>query len=271
MPVDFLKMHGLGNDFVIFDGRTAPLSLSKEQIRTISDRHIGVGCDQLIIMEPSKQADVFMRIYNADGGQVASCGNATRCVAWILMEESGKDDITLETQAGQLSCKRIEGSRICADMGEPKFAWQDIPLSEPRDTLNLGISLGELFDPVAVSMGNPHAIFIVSDVDKIRVPKIGPVLENYPLFPERANISFAQPINNHHVKLKVWERGVGVTLACGTAACATLVGLHRRGVVGRKAAIELPGGTLDVEWDEKTNHVLMTGAVTLSFSGIIKL
>ncbi|MFW0776705.1 MAG: diaminopimelate epimerase [Rickettsiales bacterium] len=269
MSVDFLKMHGLGNDFVIFDGRTTPVSLSEEQIRMISDRHIGVGCDQLIIMEPSEKADVFMRIYNADGGQVASCGNATRCVAWVLMEESGKDNVTLETQAGLLSCKRIEGNRICADMGEPKFDWQDIPLSEPRDTLNLGISLGELFDPVAVSMGNPHAIFIVSDVEKIRVPKMGPVLEKFPVFPERANISFAQPINEHYVKLKVWERGVGVTLACGTAACATLVGLHRRGLVGRKATIELPGGELEVQWDEATNHVLMTGAVTVAFKGSI--
>jgi diaminopimelate epimerase len=269
MPLQFIKMHGLGNDFVIFDGRKNPIQFSKETLVKIAARRTGIGCDQVIIMEPSQKADVFMRIYNPDGGEINSCGNATRCVAWVMMEETGKHTISIETNADILKCDRIKDNLIRADMGQPRFEWNQIPLSEPRDTLHLAISLGELNDPVAVSMGNPHAIFVVADVDKIRVPKIGPTLEHYPLFPDRANISFAQPLSDTQVKLRVWERGAGETLACGTAACATLVGLHRRGLVSNKADILLPGGTLAVEWDKASNHVFMTGPVVLSFSGLL--
>jgi diaminopimelate epimerase len=269
MPQPFVKMHGLGNDFVIFDARKNPIQFSTERLMTIAARRIGIGCDQIIIMEPSGRADIFMRIYNADGGEIDSCGNATRCVAWLMMEETGRNAISIETNAGLLQCERVKDNLIRADMGEPKFEWNQIPLSEPRDTLHLGISLGELSDPVAVSMGNPHAIFVVADVDKIRVPKIGPTLEHYPLFPSRANISFAQPLSDSKVKLRVWERGAGETLACGTAACATLVGLHRRGLISNKADILLPGGTLAVEWDKASNHVFMTGPIVLSFNGIL--
>jgi len=269
MSLQFLKMHGIGNDFAIFDARKTPIALDTKTVRHVANRRFGVGCDQVIVMEPSAKTDVFMRIYNADGGEVSSCGNATRCVAWIVMEETGARQITLETKGGLLKCERIEGNHIRADMGEPKFGWQDVPLSEERNTLHLGISMGELSDPIALSMGNPHAVFIVADADKIRVPKIGPKLEHYPLFPDRANISFAQPLGDTKVKLRVWERGVGETLACGTAACATLVALHRRGLIANKADIMLPGGTLDVEWDKATNHVLMTGPVTLSYSGLL--
>jgi len=267
MSHQFTKMHGLGNDFVIFDARKHPVSPSKVDIVRIADRRFGVGCDQLIIIEPSQRADAFMRIYNADGGEVSSCGNATRCVAWMLMEESGKDKASILTKAGLLSCERIEKNLIRADMGEPKFNWDQIPLSEARDTLHLGISLENLADPVAVSMGNPHMVFIVADVDKMDIAKLGSTLEHHPLFPERANVSFAQPKGDNEILLRVWERGVGETLACGTAACATLVALHRRGLIASKANIRLPGGVLEVEWDKASNHVFMTGPVVLSFSG----
>lgn len=270
MQLQFLKMHGVGNDFVIFDARKQPIAFAPKDIRAIANRRTGVGCDQVIVMEKSSQdgGNVFMRIYNADGSEVSSCGNATRCVAWIIMEETGQDQITIQTHAGVLHCTRVNKDHIRADMGEPKFGWQDIPLSEPRNTLHLGITVGDFSDPVAVSMGNPHAVFIVGDVSTVPVTEIGSELENYPLFPDRANISFAQPLNQRHIKLRVWERGVGETQACGTAACATLVALSRRELVGRQAQIELPGGMLEVEWDKATNHVFMTGPVALSFSGL---
>lgn len=271
MSRQFLKMHGIGNDFVIFDARKEPIRLTSDQLAHIAARRTGIGCDQVIVMEQSQKADIFMRIYNADGGEVASCGNATRCVAWIMMEEIGKNKIAVETMADILQCERISGQNIRADMGAPRFEWNQIPLSEPRDTLHLGISLGDLSDPIAVSMGNPHMVFIVPDVAHLRIRDIGPQLEHYPLYPERANVSFAQPLTDSSVKLRVWERGVGETLACGTAACATLVALNRRGLVGTKADIQLPGGTLKVEWDKKTNHVLMTGPVVMSFSGLLDL
>lgn len=274
MNQPFLKMHGTGNDFVIFDGRTQTVTLSAEQIKSIAERRTGVGCDQVIVMENPPVAgvsDVWMRIFNADGGEVSSCGNATRCVAWIVMQETGKQHILLETKAGKLACDRVEEYQIRVDMGEPKFEWQQIPLSEPRDTLHLGISLGDLSDPVAVSMGNPHAVFLAGDVERLRIRDIGPALEHYPLFPERANISFAQPVGGDKVKLRVWERGVGETLSCGTAACATLVALNRRKLLDDKGSIMLPGGTLDIEWNKTTNHVWMTGAVAVSFSGLLDL
>jgi diaminopimelate epimerase len=269
MALQFLKMHGAGNDFVIFDARKTPVELNPQQLTHIAARQKGVGCDQVIVMGKSKKADVFMRIYNADGSEAATCGNAARCVGWIMMEENENKKSTVETKAGLIHCERIRKDRVRADMGEPKFGWKDIPLSEDRDTLHLRFSLGDLSDPTAVSMGNPHAIFVVGDVARLRIRDIGPQLENYKIFPERANISFAQPVNDGKIKLRVWERGVGETLTCGTAACATLVGLHRRKLAGRKADIVLPGGTLEVEWDKATNHVFMTGPVVLSFSGLL--
>jgi diaminopimelate epimerase len=263
----FIKMHGLGNDFVIFDGRKTPIAFTREQLRLIADRRFGVGCDQVIVIEPSSEAEAFMRIYNPDGGEIDSCGNATRCVAWILMEETGKDRAVLKTNAERLVCERVDGQRIRADMGQPRFEWSQIPLSQPCDTLHLDIKVGDLSRPVAVGMGNPHMVFVVPSADDIAVAALGPKLEHHPLFPERANISFAQAVSHDSIKLRVWERGAGETLACGTAACAALVALHRRGLVGTQANVWLPGGVLDVKWDMKSNHITMTGAVALVFSG----
>lgn len=272
MSLKFVKMHGLGNDFAIFDGRVSPVAFSRLQVETLCNRRLGIGCDQLIIMEPATgAADVFMRIYNPDGIEIDSCGNATRCVAWLIMQETGRETARIQTNAEMLECRKVDASRIVANMGQPRFEWKDIPLSEPCDTLHLPIALGGVKDPVGVSMGNPHMVFVVQDAEKVDVADLGSRLEHHPLFPERANVSFAQPVSSGDIRLRVWERGAGITLACGTAACAALVALHRRGLVGTQAHIRLPGGVLDVRWDMTTNHVFMTGEVALVYSGLLYL
>lgn len=271
MNTPFIKMHGLGNDFVVFDARRKPLTLSRAQAAKIASRRFGVGCDQVIVMERSKKADIFMRIYNADGGEVSSCGNATRCVAWRVMEETGRREATVETKAGVIVCKHAGRERVAADMGAPRFGWRDIPLAKKCDTLELPITAGAYKKPTAVSMGNPHMVFVVKDVDKAPVGILGPTLEHHPLFPKRANVSFAQVVSPSVIRLRVWERGAGETLACGTAACATLAALHRKGLAAGKARIQLPGGALDIAWDKKTGHIWMTGAVATSFEGVINV
>lgn len=264
----FLKMHGLGNDFVVFDARREALRLTSYQVQAIADRHIGVGCDQLIVIEPpaEKPAEAFMRIYNADGGEVSACGNATRCVAWLLMEESGKDRVALHTKAGHLDATRADNGRISVDMGPARLDWREIPLSRPADTLRLELNLGPLQAPVAVSMGNPHAVFFVPDAEAVALRELGPQLEHHDFFPERANIGVAQIVARNHIRLRVWERGAGITLACGTGACAALVAAVRRGLAERTADLTLDGGRLTVTWQED-NRVRMTGPVALSFAG----
>ncbi len=269
MTLPFIKMHGAGNDFVVFDARENLLRFTPEQLEAIADRRKGVGCDQIILVEQSKKADVFMRIFNADSSQVDACGNATRCIGWLQMEELNKDSVTIETNAGVLTCKREGIKKVRVDMGEPKLEWHEIPLSEEMDTLHLRIEEGPLSNPVAVSMGNPHVIFTVKDVEDAPVHELGPWIEHHPYFPKRVNVSFAQVIDENHVRLRVWERGAGETLACGTAACATLVGLTRRGLLSGKAEIQLPGGILDIEWDQEFNRVWMTGPVAASFIGAL--
>ncbi len=265
MTLPFIKMNGAGNDFVIFDARTQPLTLAPESLRALADRKNPVtkGCDQIIVMEPSQKADVFMRIYNADGSESSSCGNATRCVA-SLMEKSHP---VIQTKAGLLECRIIDASDVCVNMGEPKLEWRDIPLSQACDTNALPIEGA----PSAVSMGNPHMVFSVQDTATAPVTTLGPQLEHHPLFPERANVSFAQIVSEHEIKLRVWERGVGETLACGTAACATVVALHRRKLTGNHADVHLPGGILSITWDEQDNCVWMTGPVELEFKGELEL
>ncbi len=258
--LSFLKMHGCGNDFVVFDAREK--ALPALNWKKIADRHFGIGCDQVVILEKSSKADVFMRIYNADGSQVASCGNASRCVGWLM----GKKTATIETLAGIIEAQ-VEGETVTIDMGAPRLEWNEIPLAKLCDTLHVPAEEGPLRDAVAVSMGNPHVVFFVDDANAIALEKIGPVLEHHPLFPERVNVNVAQVVAKNKIRLRVWERGAGLTLACGTGACATLVAAHRRGLAERKAEIELPGGTLAIEWREETNHVLMTGPVAMSFKG----
>ncbi len=275
-PLPYLKMNGLGNDFVVLDARAREIALSRQQIVAISDRKTGIGCDQLIVMEPDaiEGVDVFMRIYNAEGGEVDACGNATRCIAALLADETGRNLVTIRTNAGML-ITRINGDLVTADMGAPHFEWDQIPLAEPfADTNGIELQIGPidkplLHTPSVVNVGNPHAIFWVDDLDAHDLAKFGPLLENHPIFPERANITLAQVLADDRIRVKVWERGAGLTLACGTAACATAVAAARKGLTGRQVTVELPGGPLDIEWRVSDDHILMTGPWTLDGQGII--
>ena len=267
----FLKMHGLGNDFVILDYREDHVALMPDYIQQVCDRHFGIGCDQLIILEPTKKADLFMRIYNPDGSEAESCGNATRCVADLFMSEAGISHCVIETRGGLLECRRTGDGLVSVDMGPPRLNWRDIPLSKETDTLNLGIKKGPVQDPVGVNMGNPHCVFFVKDVADIAVDTLGPVFETHKMFPQKANISFAQILGDSRIRLRVWERGAGITLACGSAACATAVAAVRRGLTGRDVAIEMDGGVLQIEWREGDGHVLMSGPVAYVFEGHISI
>ncbi|MDP2699570.1 diaminopimelate epimerase [Thalassospira sp.] len=270
--IPFVKMHGLGNDFVVFDGRRDPamLDLDNASAARIADRKTGVGCDQLIVIEPprDRDADAFMRIRNNDGGEVGACGNAARCIADILMTELQRRDVTIQTVAGLLEANGLEDGRVTVDMGIARLDWRDIPLAEAADTNHIPVALGDLRDPVGVNVGNPHAVFFVENAERIDIEKLGPVLEHHAMFPERANIEVCHIISPDRIRMRVWERGVGVTRACGTGACAVGVAAARRGLTGRKVDIVLDGGELTIEWlpDE---HVLMTGPVSTSFSGFL--
>jgi diaminopimelate epimerase len=266
----FVKMHGLGNDFVVLDARAAPLALSPGQVRAIADRRTGVGCDQLIVIEPpaAALADAFMRIRNADGGEVAACGNASRCVASLLMAEKSTEHVIIETAAGLLDAEACDDGLVSVDMGRVGFDWRDIPLSKPADTLHLDVGAGPLQDGVAVNVGNPHAVYFVADAAAVPLEAVGPIIENHAMFPERTNVEAAEVLGPDRIRLRVWERGVGVTRACGSGACATLVAAARRGLTGRSAEVVLDGGRLGIEW-LKDDHVLMTGPVATSFTGIL--
>lgn len=267
----FLKMHGLGNDFVVFDARRDRLTLDRSQARALADRHRGVGCDQVVVIEPplSPGSDATMRIWNADGGEVEACGNAARCVASLIMGEGGRDQAAIDTAAGPVAASR-SGALIAIDMGLPRTEWRDIPLAEAADTLALPIAEGPLSQPVAVSMGNPHAVFFVKDVAAIDLACLGPRIEHHPLFPMRTNVEIVEIRAPDRLRVRVWERGAGVTLACGTGACASLVAASRRGLAGRKATIALDGGELEIAWRED-GHVIMTGPVATSFAGEVDL
>ena len=272
MSRPFLKMNGLGNDFVVVEARSAPFRPGVAQARAIADRASGIGCDQLISIDPSERADAFMRIWNADGGEVDACGNATRCVGWLLMQASGRDHASIETAAGLLSATRAEGGAITVDMGAPGLDWTQIPLAEEMDTRNIELQVGPIDDPVlhtpgAVSMGNPHVVFFVPDSASAPVREVGPMIENHMLFPDRVNVGFAQIVSRERIRLRVWERGAGETKACGTGACAALVAAARRNLTERKAVVELDGGELVIDWREDDGHVLMTGPVAVEFTG----
>jgi diaminopimelate epimerase len=266
MTIRFVKMHGCGNDFVILDGRSRALAISPDRAAALADRHTGIGCDQLIVIEAADAPDAFMRIYNPDGSEAGACGNATRCVADMLMRQSGQTAVTIRTISGDLPAIRRTDGRIQVDMGPARLDWTDIPLARPMDTLRLDLA-GE---PAAVSMGNPHATIFVADIAAVPVTSLGPKLEHDPIFPQRANIGFAQVIDPETIRLKVWERDAGLTLACGSGACATLVNAHRRGLTHRAARVIVDGGTLDIEWRDD-GHVLMTGPVATAFHGEIDL
>ena len=268
--LDFVKMHGLGNDFVILDARGHALTLDTAAARGIADRHRGIGCDQILLIEPPKAEGVaFMRIRNADGSEAEACGNGARCVAWLLMDQNNTNRIVLETLGGPIVAERAGDHRVAVDMGEPRLGWREIPLSKDCDTLHVPLSLGPLSDPVCTSMGNPHATFFVADVGAIDIASLGPKLEHDPRFPARANIGVAQIVSPQRIRVRIWERGDGLTLACGSGACATLVAAARRGLTDRRAEIVADGGTLSIEW-RADNHVIMTGAAATSFRGTIE-
>ena len=266
----FVKMHGLGNDFVIIDGRAGAPSFDDKAARAVADRHRGVGCDQLLILEQPRAsgADLFMRILNADGSEAGACGNGTRCVADLVMRETGKRHAVIETAAGLLQANADGAGSIGVDMGAARVDWRDIPLARECDTLHVPLSLGPLVDPVCTSMGNPHATFFVADAEAIDLAALGPRLERDPIFPERANIGVAQLLSRTRLRFRVWERGAGITVACGSGACAALVAAARRGVAERKAELLLDGGALAIEW-RPDGHVIMTGPVATSFSGTL--
>ena len=261
----YRKMNGLGNEFVILDIRETGAKIYEESARLIADPKTGPGCDQVISIEHRKGVDgVFMGVWNADGSEVNACGNAARCVGSLLMDETESDEIRFNTGGGNLHAWRVGANRIAVDMGEPKFAWRAIPLAEQMDdTRFIDIKLGPIDNPVlwgpsAVNVGNPHCIFFVDDVDAQALDRFGPLVENHPLFPERANVSVAQATSKNAIRLRVWERGVGITKACGSAACAALVAANRRRLTDRKATITLDGGDLAVEWRDD-NHIIMAG------------
>ncbi len=317
--IPFKKMNGLGNDFVIIDARAEPLRLSAAAAGAIANRAEGAGCDQVIVLEPSRAADAFMRILNADGSEVSACGNASRCVAVLLSAGLGRDRLTIETRAGVLDAEAGADGLAAVDMGAPRFEWDRIPLSQAfEDTRAIDLSYaspdGRILErPSAVNVGNPHCIFWVEDADSYDLASFGRALEHHPLFPERANISLAQVVNNktpspqpspqgereiaaalssreadnsgvlsplgerdrvrgdfpYRIKLRVWERGTGITRACGTAACAAAVAAVRTGRTGRRVAVELPGGPLLIEWREADDHILMTGPTEFEFEGVL--
>jgi diaminopimelate epimerase len=266
--MQFRKMHGLGNDFVILDIRNGDAP-GKDAVKQLADRRRGIGCDQVLTIGKPKdpKADLFMRIYNPDGSEAGACGNGTRCVARLFMEEAKRDACIVETQRGLLACRMTGDGLVEADMGAPRLDWKDIPLAEERDTLHLGMMGGPLPDPVAVNMGNPHAVFFVNDVEKFDVATLGPQVERHVLFPERTNVEFAQVLSPHKIRVRVWERGTGITEACGSGACATMVAASRRGLTGRKAEIVLDGGSLHLEWRPGDDHVLMTGPAVHVYQG----
>jgi len=266
--VPFLKMHGLGNDFVVLDSRRSTLAIDAAAARALADRRTGIGCDQVILLAPPRDpsAQVLMRIHNPDGGEAEACGNATRCVADLLRRETGDRRVRIETVAGLLEAEALPDGRVMVDMGPARTGWQEIPLARAMDTDHVDLSLGPLSAPVCTNIGNPHATFFVDDAEPIDLATLGPVLENHPLFPQRANIGVAAVRDRGNIRLRVWERGAGITRACGSGACAAVVAANRRGLAERRAAVALDGGTLDIAWRED-GHVVMTGPVALSFEG----
>ena len=256
----FMKMHGLGNDFVVLDARRREIYLSDALVRNIADRRHGVGFDQLAVIRNGSK-DAHLEFYNADGSTSSACGNATRCIARYLMTETGQSDLSLTTDHGTLAAKDMGEGLTSVNMGLPGLAWQDIPLSEAVDTLSLPIDGA----PVATGMGNPHCTFFVEDAEAVGIEERGALIEHHPLFQKRTNVQFASLLGENHLRMRVWERGVGVTLASGSSSCATVVAAARRGLTGKSARIDLDGGTMHVEW--RKDGVWLTGPTMHVFSG----
>tara|TARA_Y100001960_G_scaffold7455_1_gene7366 strand:+ start:144 stop:971 length:828 start_codon:yes stop_codon:yes gene_type:complete len=259
------KMDGLGNDFIIFDRRKKSFSLTKDQIIQISNRN-NIGCDQVIFIDNDKKNNALLKFYNSDGGEISACGNGSRCVAYLLMKENNNKKILLGTKAGVLEAKINENNLVSINIGQPIFDWNKIPLSEEMDNKNLEIKIDsenekKTISGFSLSVGNPHVVFFVEDLNQFNLEKIGPQIENHRYFPEKCNVTLAKTKNKKHIKIKVWERGAGLTKACGTAACATAVAGSISDLNERCVDIEFEGGILNIDWN-KNNNIYMTGAVS---------
>lgn len=269
----FLKMHGLGNHFVIVDAREEAFAPGVEGVRGICDRETGVGADQLVSVEAARREGqaAFVRFWNADGGEVEACGNATRCVAWLLLEEDGAEEVVVGTLGGTLACRRAGAERVSVGMGRIRTGWRDVPLSEERDTCHLEIEAGPLRDAAVLSVGNPHAVFFVDDIEAIDLASVAPAIQQDPLFPRQVNVGIAELAREDRLRVRVYERGAGLTRACGSGACAAAFAALWRGLTDcRKLTVELPGGELEVEILADGSAV-MTGPVAYSFSGNLPL
>jgi diaminopimelate epimerase len=261
MRVPFVKMHGLGNDFVVLDARAQVLpAMTNAFAHAIADRHTGIGCDQVILLDRSSAADLRMRIFNQDGSEVEACGNATRAVGLLLGEPA-----RIETLGGVISASP-DGAGIAVEIGHPRFAWDQIPLAYAMDTHAMPVAWEDLADPIAVNVGNPHVIFFVPDCDAVDLARLGPEIETDPLFPERVNVNVATVTSRGDIRLRVWERGAGLTRACGTGACATAIGAMRRGLTDRTVEVSLPGGPLTITWRDD-DMIVMTGPAAESYRG----
>ena len=271
MTYPFIKMNGLGNDFLIVLDPAGTFSPPAGLVRRLAGREDGRGCDQLICLSRSRGADAGMRIWNADGSSALACGNATRCVGWLVTEAAGRARATLATPTGTVQVTRA-GEQITVDMGAPRLGWRDIPLARATDTRQSDIRFDpELGSPGFVSMGNPHAVFFTDHVEDIDVGAIGPRIETDPLFPDRVNVAFAQVLSAERIRVRMWERGAGQTRACGTGACAALVAAHRRGLTGSTAVVVMEGGELHIDWAGADGHVRMTGSVEVEFTGRLEV
>jgi len=274
MTRPFVKMNGAGNDFVVVNALETPFRPNEDQIRALGDRRTGEGFDQLISIEPSDKADAFMRVWNADGSMVETCGNALRCVGWLLMEANGSDKVLIDTAGGPTTATRAGDRLVTVDVGKPRLDWTQVPLAEEMDTRGIELQVGPIDAPIlhtpgAVSMGNPHVVFFTDRQDDGFVSGSGSLVEHHPLFPEGVNVGFANVLDRDHIRLRVWERGAGLTKACGTGACAAQVAAARRGLTDRKATVVMDGGELVIDWDAATDHVLMTGPIEIERTGAL--
>ncbi len=271
----YIRMNGAGNAFIVVQAFEEGFHPTEEQVRALADPAAGLGgFDQLIGVEPSETADAFMRVWNADGSMVQTCGNALRCVGWLLLEATGKEEVVIDTFGGPTTARRAGDHLVTVDMGAPRLDWAQVPLAEEMDTRGIELQVGPIDAPVlhtpgAVSMGNPHVVFFTDQQDDAFVRGSGSLVEHHPLFPEGVNVGFAKVIDRDHIRLRVWERGAGLTLACGTGACAALVATARRGLTDRKATVVVDGGELTIDWDEASGHVFMTGPVEIERTGLL--
>ena len=259
----FLKMHGLGNDFVIIDARATEILITAETARAIGHRNFGVGCDQLAVLTTSSDADVDVAFWNSDGSMAGACGNASRCIGRLIMEESGKSLVSLRTNRGILPVQDVDGNFLTVNMGQPQLTWSDVPLAQDVDLTMLPID----GTPGAVGIGNPHCVFVVDDLESMDLPKLGAFYEHHALFPERTNVEFIKILDSQNIRMRVWERGGMITLACGSGACAAVVVAHRKGLTEREVTVHLDGGPLMISW--RDDGVWMTGTTQLVFSGTL--